>query len=251
MRKDMAKRFLKYGKTVKGRFPRNAKRLKRKDEDGQELESPHGMKKIHRLTNKWDNHGYLGSDFSVLERFLHSRKGQPWDKVYSEICAEADERSFEGHHLREYIPVEMHCTIEDGKVYDEHGHQIGRHWGEFYVHPETQILEYIPKLKPQRPDWPPHTVFDMDGNFYHEHQEIWYRVEMKEIEKKGNSRWNLDWPVNMRDVFVDVTISSYYNLQNRLQTKYGNSPDGKIWYCVKKESANSREISKLKKKLAA
>lgn len=248
MRHDMPKRFLKHGRTVKGRFPRHAKKFNIKDEDGQELSSPRGMKKVHRLTNKWDYTGYLGTDFAVMHRFLQSRKGQPWDKVFSEICAEADDRSFEGHHLREYIPVEMNCSIdEDGIVRDEHGHQVGYHWDEFYVHPETKTLEHIPKQGKRYQYKPPHTVFEMDGKLYHEHKGLWYRVEMAEIPKKTNSHWDLMWPVNMKDAFIELGYSTYYHIQGKLTTEYGLSPDKNTWYCVKKESANSKEISKLKK----
>lgn len=53
--------------------------------------------------------------------FLKSNVGRPWSKVYAEICAVADARSFEGKHLREHI---------EGWVYSEEEMiaRMGRRW---------------------------------------------------------------------------------------------------------------------------
>ena len=201
MRPDMPKRFLKHGKHTKGRFPRHCKNLSMKDENGQFVHNPKGMKKIHRYTIKYEDCGYLGTDFALLCRFLQSRTGRPWDQVYSEICAEADDRSFEGHHFREWLDmqVEQNCTIdEDGEVQDERGNHMARFHGEFYVHPVTGLLEYI-ENKRWRRSAPVQRVFSMDGKLYHEHKGIWYRVEMKElVNKDGRTYWSSD----IYDVFL-------------------------------------------------
>jgi hypothetical protein len=241
----MARRFIKHGKRSKPPRIRHTKRMTEKDEDGQELNNPHGMKKAHLYANKSLYGGDVGTDFSVLYRFLHSRKGRPWDQVYSEICAEADDRSFQGHHLRYWLDsqVEQKCIIdENGDVLDHRGMPV---WREFYVHPETGLLEYVEARRPRRPETPK-TVFEMDGKFYHKHKSIWYRVEM---EEDGNC-----WPSDLHDVFVseELGFAAYrWRVASQLREKYGKSPNGRAWYCVKKQSANSREIAKLKKKLAA
>lgn len=251
MRPDMPKRFLKHGKHTKGRFPRNCKKLSLKDEDGQEVHNPHGMSAVHHYTVKYEDRGYFGTDFAVLRRFLHSRKGRPWDQVYSEICKEADDRSFEGHHFREYleITVEQNCTIdENGTIRDQRGMRVANFWGEFYVHPETGILEFIEKKRWRRPD-PVHSIFEMDGKLYHEHKGIWYRVEMQEIPKLGPDIHY--WPSDLNDAFLSEELGFavyFYRVTCELRDKYGLSPKKKCWYCIKKQSANSHEISKLKKK---
>jgi hypothetical protein len=225
------------------------------DEDGQNVYNPHGMRSVHHYTIKYEDRGYLGTDSAVLHRFLQSRTGRPWDQVYSEICKEADDRSFEGHHLREYLDydVEQHCTIDkDGEVLDQRGLHVARFWGEFYVHPETKTLEYTEKKRYQRQETP-RTVFDMDGKCYHEHKGIWYRVEMEEVPGRPAKRLEY-WPSWITDAFLsnDFGFSIYfYAVANMLRDKYGLSPNGKCWYCTKKQSANSREIAKLKKKPAA
>lgn len=252
MRKDMAKRFLKHGKHSKGRFPRNCKNLSMKDEDGQNVYNPHGMRSVHHYTIKYEDRGYLGTDSALLHRFLQSRTGQPWDQVYSEICKETDDRSFEGHHLREYLDyeVEQSCTInKDGEVLDQRGLHVARFWGEFYVHPKTGNLEYIEKKRWRIPKTP-HTVFEMNGRFYHEHEGIWYRVEMIEVPSPAD-RFEY-WPSSLTDAFLSNDFAIHFcNVENTLRAKYGRSPNGNCWYCDKKQSANSKEITKLKKKQAA
>jgi len=260
MRKDMSKRFLVSRSSKIGKFPRHCKKFNQTDEDGEYLHSPQGMRKVHRLTVKYEDHGYTGTDFSVLHRFLRSRVGQPWDKVYSEICAEADLRSFPGHHLREWLEyeVEQNCTLDDnGEVRDHRGHRIQNSYSEeFYVHPKTGILEYDGRRK-RKPQTTTQTVFEMDGMLYHEHQGIWYRVRMQELKKRpsrflGNSYMVYDEWDGLNDVMLKGLDSSYpWQTVHILEKEYGHSPNGIVWYCTWKQSANSKEIAKLKKRQAA
>ena len=253
MRDDMAERFMEPGQHGKGRFPRNTKKFKAQDEDGATY-SPHGMRKAHRFANKWDG-GYVGTDFALLSRFLKSRVGQPWDKVYSEICAEADARSFAGHHLREWLEyaVEQNCLVdESGTVRNARGMEIGScRRGEFYVHPVTKKLEVIIKPRMRRRKLP-RTVFEMDGQLYHEHEGVWYRVQMAEVPRK--SKWYYDTWAILSDVFIahELNYGRYeYDMIRKLEGKYGHSPDHRPWYCVWKQSANTKEITRLKKQNAA
>lgn len=253
MRHDMPERFMEPGHGDKGRFPRRTKKLKAKDEDGNTY-APHGMRKVH-FANKWHDGDGPGTDFAVLRRFLMSRKGKPWDQVYSEICAEADARSFPGHHLREWLEyaVEQNCLIgEDGVVRNARGMEIGMcRRGEFYVHPVTKKLEVIirPRVRSRRL---PQTVFDMDGQLYHEHEGVWYRVQMAEVPRENKWYYNT-WDI-LSDKFIahELNYGRYeYGMIRKLEEKYGHSPDHRPWYCVWKQSANTKEITRLKKQNAA
>ena len=256
MRKDMTKRFLEPGRGSKTKFPRHCKAFNKTDEDGNFLNNPQGMKQIYHLTPKGDDHGDIGTDFSVLRRFLRSRVGQPWDKVYSEICAEADLRSFPGHHLREWLDyeVEQKCTIgDDGEVLDHRGNHVkNSHWEEFYVHPKTGILEFDGKKKWKRTP-PEQSVFEMDGMLYHEHNGVWYRVKMQELKKipsrfLGSKHMVYDEHCVENEVIIKGLCDNYpWNVIQKLEKEYGHSPNGRVWFCIWKESANSKEISKLKK----
>lgn len=63
----------------------------------------------------------------AIVRFLNSRVGQPWDKVYSEFCANADARTEQGSRMRDSL-----------------GSLVGfpQCWGvpRFSIHPKTGLL---------------------------------------------------------------------------------------------------------------
>lgn len=257
MRQDMPKRFLKGSRRTKGRFPRGTKKLTRTD-DGESVQVM-GMKRVHRFANKFGQ-PELELDFAVMRRFLMRRRGQPWDKVYSEICTQADGRSFEGSQFREWLLIEQNCYFdEDGKLVNDKGMEL-RHWTGhvFYVHPETKTLEYIDKRFPaHRWDDMPQKVFEMDGVLYHQHKGLWYRVKMEVVPI--TNKWGHPCPDYDHAIWVDAfgsygLISPHVWDYRRaspmhiLWNKYGLSPSRRGWYCVEKQSANKKEIARLKKK---
>ena len=81
--------------------------------------------------------------FNVLERYLAKKIGIRWDKVYSDICLNADSRSFQGAELRQAIPslVALKCWIEDKKLLSNDW--LGRkvEVKGFYVHPTSGLLQ--------------------------------------------------------------------------------------------------------------
>lgn len=80
-----------------------------------------------------------------FEKFLLSRVGRSWDTVYSEIRQGLDYRNgAQAKTLKQILRyVEIKCWIDaDGEIYSASN---GRPWlvyNDFYVHPETGILEY-------------------------------------------------------------------------------------------------------------
>lgn len=259
MRDDMAERASEIdvrsdSKKRKGKYPRHQKAIAKKDEDGQQAAIT-GMGKPYRVAGDWWYDGGGHTDYAILRRFLVSNLGRNWDEVYSEICESADKRTQDGFRLHEalgYI-VEQNCTInEDGQVCDDRGHVLSGHWrGEIYVHPVTKTLEQI-KVKRRYKKEVPQRVFELDGNYYHEHEGVWYQVEMKELGKIN--RWY--WETIQTEAFDAHKDPGpppgarywYFSQTEALVRKYGYSPDLKIWYCVGKKSAGKRVIRKLKKK---
>lgn len=61
----------------------------------------------------------LNENLKPLKRFMLSRVGQPWDKVFSEICQVMDTRSACQYHIwqhaKDYVE-ENTCIGEDGEV---------------------------------------------------------------------------------------------------------------------------------------
>src|SRR5271166_5260179 len=93
-----------------------------------------------------------------FDRLLTSRLGRPWDEVFSELCAEFDNRSWAGSSFRRDLKwhVKTCCYIgaETGAVYHESDGYPGRVSDEFYVHPFTGILCWaagVPREKTERP----------------------------------------------------------------------------------------------------
>jgi hypothetical protein len=247
MRKDLPKKFLEPCGGKKSKFPRSSKRL-RTTEDGDSL-MPQSMSKPYSIANR-ESSRYTGTDFALMRRFLRSRVGQPWNDVFSEICEHADYRSHSGHHLREWLSyeVEQNCFIaEDGSLCDEHGHDIKFWWHHFYVHPETGRLEFN-QSKLHLKSTARQTVFKVDGQLYYRHKDIWYRVRFKKLPKARNSWGDRVYTREFQDIF-GVGVFSFYRWADELLRAYGLDDDGDIRYCDWRESANKREIKKIKKQL--
>ncbi|MGB0932007.1 MAG: hypothetical protein ACPGVB_14580 [Chitinophagales bacterium] len=90
---------------------------------------------------------YFGDNVKPLKRFLNSKVGQNWDKVYSELSNKMDKRTVSGQHLFEHIfqYVEADTAWIDGKVYRSNGTKMFRnrwHGGrlQLYVHPISRTL---------------------------------------------------------------------------------------------------------------
>ena len=71
-------------------------------------------------------------------------------------------------------------------------------------------------------------------------------------DRKGNavaSYTYTEYMSPMREAFgITMWTASNWELTSVLKNRYGLSNNKKYWYCVTKESANGKEISKLKKK---
>lgn len=260
MKHDLPKSFVISSGVDRGRYPRGTKELTRHDEDG-ETPSVMGMRKIHRFANKFGRVGH-SFDFAVMRRFLMKHRGKPWDQVYSEICKEADDRNYVGHQFRERIStwIEHHVHFdEDGDLADEQGHKIQR-WGGrfFYIHPETKTLEYMESKRGKWHEDCPHSVFELNDILYHKHWDgLWYRVKMEVVPT--TTRWGYPTPDYSEAIYQDAFGTAHlmqpkswnyrlYSAMHILLKKYGRNPQGSQWFCVEKQSANKREIAKLKVK---
>ncbi len=82
-----------------------------------------------------------GDRLKPLCRFLKSRVGCPWDRVYSEIRHEVSRGTMRGHHL---LDGHLFKHMVEQKVADVGGGALvgksGSFYKDFYVHPKTGIL---------------------------------------------------------------------------------------------------------------
>jgi hypothetical protein len=91
-------------------------------------------------------YGWNAKEFSdvlgPLRRYLRKQVGRPWDKVWSEITRNLDNRSLNGLHIFDHIrrEVEHHaCLNPDGSLYHNRWSRLVPISG-LYVHPTTRLL---------------------------------------------------------------------------------------------------------------
>lgn len=241
--KKTKRKFLESNQVPKGTFPRDSKKIRMIDEE--ECSPPSGMRKIHRYASKFGR-PYASLNYHKISRWLRNQVGNPWSDVYSKLCDHADYRTYEGRELREWLPVETNCHIENGKVFENSDGD--RQCYGFYVHPATGLLQYEPepwRVRKRKRKKDAQKIFELNGFQYYRHTDgLWYRVEMKEVPFVKPC-WLYNWDI-VDDVFVPrPPTHGYYT---SLPKHYGRSPNGGIWFCINKKSANSREIAGIKEK---
>jgi len=95
----------------------------------------------------------LNENLAPLVRFLRSRRGRPWDSVFSEICANLDTGSTIKMHVREHIEDYVLTRISVGRrgEWMHEGEVLGhedrwRRRRAFFVDPRDGILKDIKGL---------------------------------------------------------------------------------------------------------
>jgi len=139
---------------------------------------------------------YFSDFLSPLRRFLRTNVGRPWDKVYSEMRENLDDRKVTGRHVFEHVEmeVETHALIGgDGEVYI-----LGYNGGlqpiyGFYVDPRTGLLCW----SDSRPPWKQRGKSKTDAQevnhvrlsantCYVKMSGIWYFIEFKNYENEDD-----------------------------------------------------------------
>jgi hypothetical protein len=139
---------------------------------------------------------YFSDLLSPLRRFLRTNVGRPWDKVYSEMRENLDDRKVTGRHVFEHVEteVETHALIGgDGEVYI-----LGYNGGlepiyGFYVDPRTRLLCW----SDSRPPWKQRSKSKTDAQEvnhvrlsantgYVKMSGIWYFIEFKNYENEDD-----------------------------------------------------------------
>lgn len=180
-----------------------------------------------------DNRRYDQVNWSKMRRFLKSKVGKPWSKIYSEISSKHPS-------WKKWIEfcVELSVYEDGGKIYDSRDMEVISCWrNNFYV--LDDILYEAPrrrrkKYKKEKRE-PKYVIID-NKNFIKQNN-VWYRVELKELPDKK--------PPNFIDA-IGIYADSWSD--NRWKNNFVYAY-GKEVYASKKEQANSREIKKIKEYL--
>src|SRR5262245_13101197 len=92
----------------------------------------------------------FNDNLGPLRRFLLSRVGRPWDKVYSEVCARAGRSAAVPARVRDEVfrLVAVHAVLIDGVLCHGEGRAYGEplrpRWGEvLYVCPKSGLLKRV------------------------------------------------------------------------------------------------------------
>jgi hypothetical protein len=94
-------------------------------------------------------YGYrnLNENLAPLRRYLRAQVGRPWDKVFSEICANIDRRNTVQQHIHQHIRdfISIDACFRDGQLVD-----LANRWTflpngsgiyqELYVDPHTGLI---------------------------------------------------------------------------------------------------------------
>lgn len=113
-----------------------------------------------RLRNDFDGptqlgtragYGYrnLNENLAPLRRYLRAQTGRPWDKVFSEICANIDRRNTVQQHIHQHIHdfIAIDVGVHDGQLVDLGSRRrfLSSGFGvsqELYVDPRTGLIRW-------------------------------------------------------------------------------------------------------------
>lgn len=192
-----------------------------------------GMKRVHTSKpNSFGDKKQLNENLKPLRRFLNSRIGQPWDKVYSEIMRELNLNNAVQYHVWQHLIkfgevqtktyMEGNTVMASGVIGPESmTTSYGRE--EFYVDPRDGTLRKTKResSKYRRDKTPSNdSYFDSKKPLlqYHKIGEVWYEFKFREAtaeEKKQKSfgeyardfdrdtlKWTYKWRKTYDNKFV-------------------------------------------------
>ena len=245
-----------------------------------------GMKRVHTSKpNSYDDKKQLNENLNPLRRFLNSRIGQPWDKVYSEIMSGLNLNNAVQYHVWQHLikfgEVETKTYMEGNTVMAAGiiGPQsmTDLHWREeFYVDPRDGTLRKTknPPRRRREKKTSNNSYFDPKKPLlqYHKIGKVWYEFKFREAtaeEKKQKSfgemkrdfnretlklEWR--WSPLSSNKFVDqivsdrgVTVYNYYQYSNLWDTC--GSLFGGPYLPTEKRQISSKEIRKIEEKLSS
>lgn len=110
-----------------------------------------------RMAGKQRSSKWLNEHLGPLRRFLISKVGQPWDRVYSEIRADLKVRRAIDLHILQHLDQMVHVQARiDGPVplvmgYAGWRELRGTRWDQLYVCPRTKRLRRFVAPRKARP----------------------------------------------------------------------------------------------------
>ncbi len=176
-----------------------------------------------------------------LTRFLHTQVGKPWNRVWSEVKHQFDERSTMQWHFVLHLKqmVKLNCFVgRGGMVYDSslyHGSVFTRVDG-FYVHPKTRTLEWAESWRSSHRECPEHPIILIAPN---------PNTECRRIR----GIWRVLTYVHHDS--EEIVSQRFDGLLGKLvPVRRKEQKDASRRYLVRQKQANRRELQEIKKYLA-
>ena len=202
----------------------------------------------------------LNENLAPLKRFLISRVGEPWDKVFSEISENLRVDSTVQAHVRDHVSdfVDVNCSMRDGEVW-VHAYSVRplkSSWSQLYVDPEDGILKknpyYVSYNRTRKNQNAAHkeklwaTQRCVEGVELRKHKGIWYQVgvlPVPDVQKVAHVRsdgtvWHSEVGGSAYDVIQERTV--YLAASGR---RYHSGPYVTT-YCASKRQLNRNELKK-------
>jgi len=100
------------------------------------------VKKQDQVRGKTKN---LNENLAPLKRYLDSQVGRPWDKVWSEVCANLKPSNTVQQHVRDHVPdfVAIKTSLKDGEVWVHDRYSlkpVKESFTKLYVDPKSGLL---------------------------------------------------------------------------------------------------------------
>jgi len=135
-----------------------------------------------------DLHKQLNENLAPLRRFLDSKCGQHWSKVYSEIRSRINPASAVQMHILQHLDgyVQVHAKVwPDGQFTDSRGREIFEEW---LVNPKTGCLQRNEDYRHRYDRWrrtsnepEAANVRIIDGRSFREIDGIWYEIGYRKL----------------------------------------------------------------------
>lgn len=210
---------------------------------------------------------HLNEHLAPLRRFLNSRIGQHWSKVFAEIRQNINPKSAVQMHIMQhllgsfgYVSTNVKAWA-DGTFTDSEGKELREGW---FVNPKTGCLQknkesWIHRRKYRRSLDEPKYV-NVDGKYFREIEDIWYEFEFaasplptrdgrgmpidERYLKSGIAYHRLKgtWP---QPLVYDAFLNRHA-MFDELADAHGYGADGQFIYATSKRQLGSREIKRYK-----
>lgn len=197
MRKDMAKVLVEDGRINGGDGARKLKRQHRRRSRERFHQSPEEAPKREPMSGH-RNYGWYAKELNEflnpLQRFLESRVGQPWSKVYSEIRENLSPNNTVQMHIMQHLwqYVDRNVKVADcGTLVEAHRRMPyqGYHHSPEHVQRDKARLRYYDQFRINgRQGWKPYTRNQWPRFFIHPVTGILWDTRDKRLPE-GKSFW--------------------------------------------------------------